>query len=195
LRYRFVTESVSAKSLARTISALLIAVLIPALAQAAQSQFNIYYSGSEDLVLTRLMLDPSTHRVANLGDAATAVYQDNLPATGPELEALKARVASGMGVVLILGRHTDPAALASFTNGAIKQTGIVDVAHGATHDRELERLAAVVNWVGPKADPLARNISWLSAVRVHERSLLAVNSAEILSGPIRATRSRLRHRS
>ena len=46
---------------------------------------------------------------------------------------------------------------------------------GATHGRELERLAAVVNWVGPKTDPLARNISWLSAVRVHERSLLEVD--------------------
>jgi O-antigen/teichoic acid export membrane protein len=85
-----------------------------------------------------------------------------------------------MGVVLILGRHTDPAALADLTGGAIKQTGIVDVAHGATHDRELERLAAVVNYVGPPKDPLARNISWLSAVRVHERSLLDVNGAEVM---------------
>ena len=99
------------------------------------------------------MLDPTTHRVANLDDAATAVYQDNLPAPGPELDALKARVASGMGVVLILGRHTDPAALASFTNGAIKQTGIVDVAHGATHGQELEHIAAVVNYVGPRGRP------------------------------------------
>ena len=172
------------KRLARTVSALLIAllasVIVPAAAHAAEPQFNIYYSGSEDLVLTRSLLDPSTHRVTNLDDAATAVYQDNLPAPGAELEALKARVASGMGVVLILGRHTDPASLASFTNGAIKQTGIVDVAHGATHDRELERLAAVVNYAGPPADPLARNVSWLSAVRVHERSLLEVNGAEVL---------------
>ena len=164
----------------RLVAALLIVLLIPTFAHAADSQFNIYYSGSEDLVLNRLLLDPTTHRVANLDDAATAVYQDNLPPAGPELDALKARVASGMGVVLILGRHTDANALASFTNGAIKQTGIVDVSAGATHGRELERLAAVVNWVGPKTDPLARNISWLSAVRVHERSLLAVNGAEVL---------------
>ena len=173
MRYRCVADSLSVKGLARLVAALLLIVLlIPAFAHAAESQFNIYYSGSEDLVLNRLLLDPTTHRVANLDDAATAVYQDNLPAAGPDLDALKARVASGMGVVLILGRHTDANALASFTNGAIKQTGIVDVAAGATHGRELERLAAVVNWVGPKTDPLARNISWLSAVRVHERSLL-----------------------
>ena len=164
----------------RLVAALLIVLLIPTFAHAADSQFNIYYSGSEDLVLNRLLLDPTTHRVANLDDAATAVYQDNLPPAGPELDALEARVASGMGVVLILGRHTDATALASFTNGAIKQTGIVDVSAGATHGRELERLAAVVNWVGPKTDPLARNISWLSAVRVHERSLLVVNGAEVL---------------
>src|SRR5580704_4677428 len=164
----------------KTVVALLIALLIPALAHAAEAQFNIYYSGTEDLVLSRMMLDPSTHRVTNLGDAATAVYQDNLPAVGPELEALKARVASGMGAVLILGRHTDPAALASFTNGAVKQTGIVDVSHCSAHGQELEHIAAVVNWVGPKGDTLARNISWLSAVRVHERSLLDVNGAEVL---------------
>ena len=132
MRYRF-AESVSVRHLARTVAALLIALLTPAFAHAAESQFNIYYSGSEDLVLTRLLLDPSTHRVTTLDDTATAIYQDNLPPPGPELETLKSRVASGMGVVLILGRHTDPAALASFTNGAIKQTGIVDVARGAAH--------------------------------------------------------------
>lgn len=180
MRYRCVADSLSVKGLVRIVSALLIVLLIPILAQAAEPQFNVYYSGSEDLVLNRLLLDPTTHRVANLDDAATAVFQDNLPPPGPELEALRARVAAGMGVVLILGRHTDPAALASLTGGAIKQTGTVDVVHGATHGRELERLAAVINWAGPKADPLARNISWLSAVRVHERSLLDVNGAEVL---------------
>jgi O-antigen/teichoic acid export membrane protein len=180
LRHWCVADSQSVENLARVAAALLIAILIPAFAHAAEPPFNIYYSGSEDLVLTRLLLDPSTHRAANLDDAATAVYQDNLPPPGPQLEALKARVASGMGVVLILGRHTDAAALASFTSDAIKQTGIVDVARGAAHGQGLEHIAAVVNWVGPKADPLARNISWLSAVRVHERSLLDANGAEIL---------------
>ena len=173
-------DSICIKRLARTVSALLILFLLPSIAHSADGAFNIYYSGAEDLVLSRLMLDPTTHRVANLNDAATAVYQDNLPPPGPELDALKSRVASGMGVVLILGRHTDSAALANFTNGAIKQTGIVDVAHDATHDLELERLAAVVNYIGPPKDPLARNISWLSAVRVHERSLLDVNGAEVM---------------
>ena len=180
MRYRF-TESV-VKRLAHVAGALLVALLLPVFAQAAESHFNIYYSGSEDLVLTRLMLDPSTHRVTNLDDAATAVYQDNLPPAGPELQALKARVAAGMGLVLILGRHIDDAALASITNGAIKQTDIVDVGHGATHGSELEHIAAVLNYVGPKDDPLAHNISWLSAVRVHERSILDVdlNGVEVL---------------
>ena len=182
MRHWCVADSQSVENLARVAAALLIAILIPAFAHAAEPPFNIYYSGSEDLVLTRLLLDPSTHRAANLDDAATAVYQDNLPPPGPQLEALKARVASGMGVVLILGRHTDAAALASFTSGAIKQIGIVDVARGAAHGQGLEHIAAVVNWVGPKADPLARNISWLSAVRVHERSLLDANGAEALLG-------------
>jgi len=77
LRYRFVAESISVKRLARTLAALLIAILIPALTHAGESQFNIYYSGSEDLVLMRLLLDPSTHRVVNLDDAATAVYQES----------------------------------------------------------------------------------------------------------------------
>src|SRR6202521_1971342 len=114
-------DRINVNRFAQTVVALLLTLLVPALALASESQFNIYYSGTEDLVLTRLLLDPSTHRVTNLDDAATAVYQDNLPPPGPELDALKARVASGMGVVLILGRHTDTASLASFTSDAIKQ--------------------------------------------------------------------------
>ena len=169
-----------ARRLARNLTALLIALALPASAHAADAAFNIYYSGEEDLVLSRLLLDPTTHRTTTLADAATAVYQDNLPPTGPQLDALKARVSAGMGVVLILGRHTDAAALESLTGGAVKQTGVVDVAHGATHDIELERLAAVINYVGPPADPLARNISWLSAVRVHERTLLEVTGGEVI---------------
>jgi O-antigen/teichoic acid export membrane protein len=175
-----VAVSICIRRFARTASALLVLILLPGAAIATDGAFNIYYSGAEDLVLSRLLLDPTTHRVANLSDATTAVYQDNIPAPGPELEALRARVASGMGVVLILGRHTDPAALADLTNGSVKQTGIVDVPRGATHDRELERLAAVVNYVGPPKDPLSRNVSWLSAVRVHERSILDVNGAEVM---------------
>jgi O-antigen/teichoic acid export membrane protein len=167
-------------SISALIAALLLFALAAGRARAGELQFNIYYSGTEDLVLSRLMLDPATHRVANLNDAATAVYQDRLPPAGPDLSALSARVTSGMGLVIILGRHIDPATLAALTNGAIRQTGVVDVEHGTNHGRELERLAAVLNYVGPKNDPLARNISWLSAVRVHERSLLDVNGAEVL---------------
>ncbi|MDO8433621.1 MAG: hypothetical protein Q7S58_14545 [Candidatus Binatus sp.] len=174
-------SALRAKPIARTVAAILFLLLFaPALVSAAEPAFNIYYSGAEDLVLTRLQLDPATHRVTTLGAAATAVVQDNLPAVGPELDALKARVKSGMGVLLILGRHTEPAALESLTDGIVKQAGIVDVAHGPTHDRELERLAAVINYIGPPADPLRTNVSWLSAVRVHERSLLDINGAEVL---------------
>src|SRR6266851_3012874 len=168
-------------TIARISAALLFFCLIcSALASAADSVFNVYYSGAEDLTLSRLQLDPTTHRVANLNDAATAVYQDNLPARGPELEALKARVNSGMGLLLILGRHTDRAALESLTGGNVKQTGIVDVASGPTHDHELERLATVITYVGPPADPLKTNVSWLSAVRIHERSLLDLHGAEVM---------------
>ncbi len=117
--------------------------------------------------------------MTNLGDAATAVYEDNLPAAGPELEALKARVASGMGAVLILGRHTDPRR-SRRSPTALSGKPASSTLHGSAHGQELEHIAAVVNWVGPKVDALARNISWLSAVRVHERSLLDVNGAEVL---------------
>ncbi|HYL59789.1 MAG TPA: hypothetical protein VEU51_13040, partial [Candidatus Acidoferrales bacterium] len=164
----------STRRLALTIAAFLISLALPDSARAADAGFNLYYSGEENLVLSRLLLAPTTHRVASIADAATAVYQDNLPAPGPELDALKGRVADGMGVVLILGRHTDAAALEALTAGAVRQTGVVDVARDAPHEQELERLAAVINYVGPPTDPLARNISWLSAVRVHERSLLDV---------------------
>ena len=174
----------------RLVAALLVVLLIPAFAHAAESQFNIYYSGSEDLVLKRLLLDPTTHRVTNLDDAATAVYQDNLPAPGPDLDALKARVASGMGVVLILGRaHRCRCARVASPTARSSRLVSVDVPAGATHGRELERLAAVVNWVGPEADPLARNISWQSAVRVHERSLLARHRRRRSWSATNATRS------
>ena len=172
--------SVCSERFARTVSALLVLILLPAAAIAADSGFNVYYSGAEDLVLSRLLLDPTTHRTANLNDATTAVYQDNLPPPGPELDALKARVASGMGLLIVTGQHTSPAALDSLTNGAIKQTGVVDVVSGATHAREMERLAAVLEYTGPPTDPIATNMSWKSAVRVHERSILETTGAAIV---------------
>ncbi len=152
------------------------AVFLPACASAAHAPaFNLYFSGTENLVLERLNLDPATHRVADLSDAQCAVFDDALPAPGPALDALKARVAAGMGVVIITGPNTDPAALAALSGGAITQTGTVDVAAGAKHALEIEKYAAIIEYTGPASNPLAANVSWKSAVRVHERSLLTVS--------------------
>ncbi|HYB90326.1 MAG TPA: hypothetical protein VEC38_04695 [Candidatus Binataceae bacterium] len=156
-------------------AAAVVALLIAAIAgtaSAEEPQFPIYYQGAEDLVLSRLNLDPTTQRTANLADARTAVFQDGLPAKGAALDALKSRVEAGMGLVIVTGRHLDPAALESVTGGALRQTSTVDVPAGPSRGQELERLAAVIEYAGPAADPIGKQISWRSAVRVHERSLL-----------------------
>jgi O-antigen/teichoic acid export membrane protein len=146
----------------------------------AASPFNIYYSGADKLVLNRLQLDPTTNQFDSLANADAAVYQGTLPAPGPDLDLLKARVVAGMGLVVILGKDTDPRALATLTDGRIIRTGVVDVAPGPEHSIELERIAAVINYIGPPRDPLATNIGWLSAVRIHERTLLDAHRAEVM---------------
>ncbi len=156
---------------------------IPAFAGSAAATgkpIRIYYSGTENLVLTRLKLDPTTQQVANLADADTAVFQDRLPARGPELDALKARVAAGMGLLIVLGQNTDVAALADLTGGAVTQTGTVDIPAGPNHGQESERIAAIVEYTGPRDDAIATNISWRSAVRVHDRALLDSKGAAVL---------------
>lgn len=156
----------------------LAATFLPAAAQAAQPRpFNLYFSGSENLVLDRLDLDPSTHRVTDLSAAQSAVFDDALPAPGPALDALKARVAAGMGVVVITGPNTNPASLSALTGAAVTQTGSVDVPAGPRHALEIEKYAAIIEYTGPGSNPLAVNVSWKSAVRVHERSLLKTTSA------------------
>jgi O-antigen/teichoic acid export membrane protein len=40
-----------------------------------------------------------------------------------------------------------------------------------------EKLAAIISYVGPPNDPIATDVSWKSAVRIQERSLLNVSSA------------------
>src|SRR5579872_7479889 len=77
----------------------------------AESPFSLFYQGRESPVLHRLELDPSTHIAATLNDAQAVVYQDELPAPGPDLDALKARLEAGMGLVLILGADVDAASL------------------------------------------------------------------------------------
>ncbi len=147
-----------------------------AMAAEAEPPFSLYYLGNESLILHRLELDPSTH-VTTLADAQAAVYQDQLPPPGPEFDALKARVQSGMGLVLVLGAEMNAASLQSLTDGAVEQTGVVDAPPGLAHAMAAEKLAAIISYVGPPDDPIGTNVSWKSAVRIHERSLLKVSPA------------------
>lgn len=158
---------------------LLLAVGVARAALAADSEapFSLFYEGRESLVLHRLELDPSTHVVATVADAQAAAYQDQLPPPGPDLDALKARVNAGIGLVLILGADVDATSLKALTDGAVEQTGVVDAPSGPGHAMADEKLAAIISYVGPATDPIATNVSWKSAVRIQERSLLKVSSA------------------
>ena len=162
------------------LAALLLSLLTLSGTSFAAAPFQIFYSGTENLVLDRLKLDPTTVQAPTLSEAASAVYQEKLPAVGSDLDALKQRVSDGMGLVVILGTQTDPAALAALTDGRISLAGSVNVPPGPDHDIELERIAAVVSYVGTPADPINTNVGWLTAVRVHERSLLDVHDAEVM---------------
>ena len=85
-----------------------------------------------------------------------------------------------MGAADLSDGTPTPAALASLTNGAIKQTGIVDVAQRC--DSRAGDWSIWRRWsTGPgrRATRSRANMSWMSAVRVHERSILDVISAEI----------------
>ena len=159
-------------------SMLMIALDAEGLAFAADVQppFPLFYQGRESLILHRLQLDPTTRVVDALADAHAAVYQDQLPPLGPELDALKARLNDGMGLVVVLGADLDPASLKSLTDGAVEQTGTVEAPAAADHAMVSERQAAIISYIGPLDDPIATNISWKSAVRIHERSLLKVSS-------------------
>ena len=149
----------------------------PSLAADAEPPFPLFYRGRESLILHRLQLDPSTEAVESLTGARSAAYQDQLPAPGPELDALKARINDGMGLVVILGADSNAASIKALTDGAIEQTGVVAAPEGADHAMASEKLAAIISYVGPPDDPIATNISWKSAVRIHERSLLTVSPA------------------
>ncbi len=153
---------------------LAVAILPPPAANASPvAPFKVYFSGTGNLVLDRLKLDPATYRVTDLSAAQCAIFDDALPSAGPALEALKARIAAGMGAVIVTGPNTDPSALAALTDGAITQTGTVDVPAGPKHPQQIEKYAAIIVYTGPATNPLASNVSWKSAVRVHERSLLS----------------------
>jgi len=158
-----------------TVGILAIAMLAGAASVfASEPALRIYYQGRENLVLHRLQLDPSSQVVGDPADAQAAVFQGELPEPGPGLDALKARVASGMGLLVVLGDQINPEALRALTDGAVDQTGTVQAPPGATHANSEERLAAIISYVGPKTDPIGAYVSWGSAVRIHDRSLLKI---------------------
>ena len=140
----------------------------------------IFYRGSENLILDRLALDPSTHRVDTLANAQVAVCDETLPAPGPEMDQLKGFVVAGGGLLVVLGKDTPAASLATLTNDDLQEGNQVEAAKGPYHAAEAEKLGAVIEYVGPRDDPLKDNISWKSAVRVFERWILNVNRGEVL---------------
>jgi O-antigen/teichoic acid export membrane protein len=146
-------------------------------ASASEQRFPIFYQGADPLVLGRLELDPSTIRVDNLAAAQVAIFQDQLPAPGTALDDLKARVGSGLGLLIVMGPHIDAASLQTLTNDAVTQTGVVDAPMGPRHAAASEKIAATIAYLGPKSDSLATQVSWNAAVRVYERTLLAVATA------------------
>ena len=145
-----------------------------------EQPLRLFYRGRENLVLDRLLLDPTTHRVAATSDAQCAVFHDVLPPPGPDLDKLKGWVVGGMGLVVVLGKDLDPAALAALTNDSIKQTSTVTAAEGPYHAAEAEKLAAVLEFTGRPHDRLNENVAWSSAVRVFERSIIEVNRGQVL---------------
>ena len=96
------------------------------------------------------------------------------------MDQLKGFVISGNGLLVILGKDTPPASLAALTNNAIEEGNPVEAAQGPYHAAEAEKLGAVLEYVGPRDDPLKDNISWKSAVRVFERWILNVNRGEVI---------------
>lgn len=152
-------------------------------AASSEAPFRLFYQGRETLILQRLELDPSTRKVSQLAGAQAAVYQGELPSPGAQLDELKACVESGMGLLIVLGNDVDPVSLKTLTDGAIEQTGMVDAPLGPSHGAAAEKIAASIEYVGPKSDLLNTQISWKSAVRVHERSLLKLGAgATVLVG-------------
>ncbi len=162
------------------LATLLLALLTPPAFAYTEQPLPLYYTGRSPLVLQRLALDSSTHRVDALAKARCAVFDENLPEPGPEMDQLKGFVVGGMGLVVVLGKDTPAASLAALTNEAIQEGNSVEAAEGPYHAAEAEKLGAVMEYVGPPTDPLSANISWRSAVRVFERWLLNVNRGQVL---------------
>ncbi len=174
---RSIKAAAKVGSLALILICAIVCTTIPAFAAKPEAPFKLYFSGTENLVLKRLSLDPSTYAVSNIDVAQAAVFEDRLPSSGPDLNGIRDRVESGMGLVVITGPNTNPASLDYLTRGTVRETGAVNVPPGPAHAREIERYAAIIQYVGSGTNPLKSEISWKSAVRVHERSLLTVSGA------------------
>jgi O-antigen/teichoic acid export membrane protein len=152
----------------------------------ASEACEIFFRGTDPLIKEQLSLDPTTSFV-DLQRARVAVIQNNLWQPGPELSLLKEKVTQGMGLVLILGPDTPPDSIAVMTDGAVVQTGIVKLPSAGSADA-LEQRAAIIHYVGPSPDPLGRWITWHSATRVHERTIVELKHARVLVATTRADR-------
>jgi len=162
------------------LATLIVALATPIALAYTDQPLRLFYSGRENLVLRRLLIDPSTHRVDALSNAQCAVLHDALPPPGPEMEKLKGWVVGGMGLVVVLGEDVPSASIAALTNDGIKEVSQVEAAEGPYHAAEAEKLGAAIEYTGPRNDPLKGNISWKSAVRVFERWILDVNRGQVL---------------
>jgi O-antigen/teichoic acid export membrane protein len=166
---------------------LIAALMVLSLAQAARSSdtCDIFFRGTDPLIKERLALDPTTSFV-DLEHAYVAVIQNDLWKPGPELSLLKDKISQGMGLVLILGPKTPPESIAALTDGAVVQGGIADLS--ANSDEALERRAAIIHYVGPREDRLGRWITWHSATRIGERSVIQVKHTRVLVATTREDR-------
>jgi O-antigen/teichoic acid export membrane protein len=166
----------------------LVAILLLSYARPARSSDScrIFFRGTDSLIRERLALDPSSSFV-ELEHAQVAIIQNDLWRPGPELSLLKDKIARGMGLVLILGPDTPPESIAALTDGAVVEKGIGEPPAAAS-DEALEQRAAIIRYVGPHPDPLGRWITWQSATRVHERTVVEAIHARVLVATTRADR-------
>jgi O-antigen/teichoic acid export membrane protein len=161
-----------------TLFAILCCVTRSWAATADSKRCQIFFRGTDSLIRERLSIDPGTSFV-DLQHAQVALIQNDLWMPVPELNLLKERVAGGMGLVLILGPNTPSASISALTDGAVTQIGTVQDAP-ADSDEALERHAAIIHYVGPRKDRLARSINWRSATRVQDRTVLKPEHTRVL---------------
>ena len=123
------------------LAALIIALATPIALAYTDQPLRLFYNSRENLILRRLLIDPSTHRVNALANAQCTVMHDTLPPPGPEMDQLKGWVVGGMGLVVVLGEDVPGASLAALTNDAVKEVSQVEAAEGPYHAAEAESSA------------------------------------------------------